>query len=211
VIAAAAEAQINFTCPGGPSCVNTGNWCAGQSIQFVWPTDYCGCSIKNFYYVYCSGSLGGAAVDCCMASCAPTTWYDTVCPVVPEPSPAGPGKPNPAKPLICPRPSSSPSPPPAPSSAGNPVSVTTGTMFFSHTDGQVGELSLTRTFDSSRVSPSTRYGAFGPGWNSSFDLRLNLVSTTTIEARLVDGGAQYFFDDNADGVYQAVLPYSSET
>jgi RHS repeat-associated protein len=84
-------------------------------------------------------------------------------------------------------------------------------MFFSHTDAQVGDLSLTRTFDSSRLALATRYGAFGPGWNSTFELRLNLVSTTTIEARLVDGGAQYYFDDNADGVYQAVLPYSIES
>jgi RHS repeat-associated protein len=91
------------------------------------------------------------------------------------------------------------------------VSLTTGTMFFMHTDAMVGELTVSRTFNSGRLSPAARYGSFGPGWNSSFDLRLNFPSTNTIEVRASDGFARYYFDDNADGVYQAVLPYSTES
>jgi RHS repeat-associated protein len=99
----------------------------------------------------------------------------------------------------------------APTTAGGTVSLTTGTRFFTHTDAVVEELRVSRTFNSGRLTPAARYGSFGPGWNSSLDLRLNFPSTNTIEVRTSDGLARYYFDDNADGVYQAVLPYSAET
>lgn len=53
--------------------------------------------------------------------------------------------------------------------AGKPVSVTTGEMYFSQTDGTAGEVGLTRSYSSAAIATG-RYGSmFGPGWNTSLD------------------------------------------
>jgi RHS repeat-associated protein len=80
-------------------------------------------------------------------------------------------------------------------------------MFFTHTDAVVGDLSLTRTYSTARLTVAGRYGMLGPGWNMSFETRLLFPAAQTIEARSTDGGATYYLDHDVDGVYEAVFPY----
>jgi hypothetical protein len=98
------------------------------------------------------------------------------------------------------------------SARGKPVSVTTGSMFFTHTDAVVGELAFSRTFDSARVA-NQRFGSFGPGWNASFEARLVIRTgfPKTVEARTFEGDAQYYYDPDGDGTFDSVLPYSTES
>jgi hypothetical protein len=51
------------------------------------------------------------------------------------------------------------------------LSLTTGQVFFTHTDAVVGEVEVSRTYDTIRLTPG-RYGSFGPGWNGSLERRL---------------------------------------
>jgi RHS repeat-associated protein len=43
------------------------------------------------------------------------------------------------------------------------------------------------------------------------DQRLRLDGEKIVEIRLPDGRAQYYFDDNADGIYEAVLPVTKDS
>ena len=107
-----------------------------------------------------------------------------------------------------------PGAPSPPSSRGKPVSLTTGGAFFTHTDAVVGDLVFSRTFHSRRMNWGIGYlpyGAFGPGWNSSFEVRLDLVRSYYAAARNADGNPQYYFDKNGSGVMKSVLPRSSES
>jgi len=83
-------------------------------------------------------------------------------------------------------------------------------MFFRHVEAALGDLTVSRTFNSA-WSSAGRYGIFGPGWSASFDRRLNVLTANTVEARGEDGNPQYYFDKNADGTYEAVMPYSNES
>jgi len=83
-------------------------------------------------------------------------------------------------------------------------------MFFTHTDTVVGDLAVARTFNSG-WTVGGRYGAFGPGWNATFDYRLIVITSNTLQVRFPDGKPQYYFDDNADGTFEAILPYSKES
>jgi RHS repeat-associated protein len=93
--------------------------------------------------------------------------------------------------------------------SGKPVSIINGAMFFTHTDATVGSLVLSRSFDTDRIALSGRYGAFGPGWNASFEIRLTLLDPRTLEARRSDGAPQYYFDGDGDGFFEGILPRSS--
>jgi YD repeat-containing protein len=71
---------------------------------------------------------------------------------------------------------------------------------------------LSRTYDSGRLSQASRYGMFGPGWNSTFDRRLFIRSAQTLEARAADGVPTYYQDPNADSMYELVAsPVSDST
>jgi RHS repeat-associated protein len=135
---------------------------------------------------------------CCRAECHAEVDYNRPCAreVVEMPPPPQPKQPTPTPP--CP-------------AVGEPVSVTTGDMFLTHTDAVVGDLAVIRSYNTARLSLPIRFGVFGPGWNASFDARLNVLSANTIEARLADGSPQYYFDDNGDGVFESVLPHSVES
>ena len=52
---------------------------------------------------------------------------------------------------------------------------------------------------------------FGRGWNASVEQRLRLDGDRIVEIRLPDGQAQYYFDDNADGIYEAALPVTKDS
>ena len=119
---------------------------------------------------------------------------------------------DPVEPPTTPPPPPNPGGPPCPpTSVGNPVSLTTGAMFFTHSDASVGELVVSRTFNTSRLAYASRYGAFGPGWNASFEGRLKVLNPRTIDVRLTDGSPQYYHDNNLDGVFEAVLPQSASS
>jgi RHS repeat-associated protein len=197
---------LQMHCPGS-GCLDTNAGCT--NYQLIWDVP-CGCSGGQFYPIQCSGpgvtgslSCPGSLYGDCTYTCSATVDYSQICPVPnPEPPPASP--PRKQKPAP-------PSPPCPTDAGGKPIRFTTGDMFFTQTDAVVGELSVTRTFSSGRVSGAGRYGAFGPGWNASFEQRLNVLSANTIEARASDGAPSYYFDDNADGLFEAALPYSKES
>ena len=205
--AAPSLAQSAIMCPhSDEQCVETETGCMGAPAS-VWREGECGCQPSFFNRVDCfgggmSGSYpcpGSTGNDCTYYPCW-TVTTNIVCDD-PDPEPLEPPEEEPEQPKPT---------PPCPA-AGEPVSLTTGAMFLTHTDAVVGELRLSRTFNSQRTTNPHRYGAFGPGWNSPFDQRFNLLSAKTIEARRSNGRPQYYFDDNADGVFEAILPYSKES
>lgn len=108
------------------------------------------------------------------------------------------------------RASGAPQAPGPTNSQGKPVSVTTGEMFFSQTDGASGDLALNRTYSSAALSTG-RYGMFGPGWNTTLDQRLRYPETRVIEARLPNGAPIYYYDENSDGTFEANLPLTAES
>src|SRR5262249_12805970 len=55
------------------------------------------------------------------------------------------------------------------------------------------------------------YGAFGPGWNTSFEVRLVGVSSRFTTARNSDGNPQYYFDNNGSGVLRSIVPSSADS
>ncbi len=89
-------------------------------------------------------------------------------------------------------------------------------MFFTHTDGRVGDIEITRTYNSARVSHPHRYGPLGPGWNLSLDVRLNILSNNApkaVEIRLPDGTPIYYVVKHFDtpNRYSQDLPYSKDS
>jgi len=190
-----------ISCPNSPewpapmveTCVFTGQACAGPYTD-TWSRG-CNCENNSLFRREClSYAQGGCSThwaddNYCGRGCQykyPLNHSDLCLPVEVPPCPD------------CDR-------------VGQPVSVTTGDMFFTHTDAIVGELAVARTFSSGRVADSSRYGAFGPGWNATFESRLVVISPKTLAARLHDGAPQYYFDDELDGTYASELPYSTET
>jgi RHS repeat-associated protein len=173
-------------------------------VLWAWPEGYCGCQPGRLFEVICYGGATSGATQngTCSVEC-----HDAV------------GE------LACPGPNGNRNielpcndcdqlqkggAPAAPTTRGKPVSVTTGAVFFTHTDATVGELSLSRTYNSGRLD-STRYGRFGPGWNSSADTRLRIIDPWTIEARSANGFAQYYLDSDLDGTFEAALPVSYDS
>jgi RHS repeat-associated protein len=191
-----AQAQT-VQCPTGspedPTFFGTGNWCA--TLQLVWPGP-CGCTDATTYYMPCTpaghgGAVRGGAIGCEVFCSYPES--DTPCRPDMEGLGTPPRQPEPAPPQAC-------------TSAGLPVSVTTGEMFFTHTDAQVGELVLTRTYNSARAAAGWRYGRFGPGWNASLEVRLRVMSAKQLELRLEDGTPIYYIDADGDGTFAQDAP-----
>jgi RHS repeat-associated protein len=195
-----AQAQTVY-CPTGspqdPTFYATGNWCA--TLQLIWPGP-CGCADSTYFYMPCTpaghgGAIHGGAIGCDVYCAYPES--DSLCRVDVEVLGTPPRQPEPAPPQAC-------------TSAGLPVSVTTGEMFFTHADADVGELALTRTYNSARVSAGWRHGRFGPGWNASFERRLRVLSPRQLELRLDDGTPLYYLDVDGDGTFTQDIPRWSD-
>jgi YD repeat-containing protein len=196
-----------LTCPFDLTCFPNENhgcappWFPGIEIN---PPGLCGCSDDNFYYVNCWAGYGADYEKCC-GECHANPDYNRPCPDDVEPpcttcggggaggSGGGPGG----------------SPPP-PTHVGLPVSLTTGAVFFTHSDARVGDREVSRSYNSDRVTNS-RYGVLGAGWNASFEMRVRDLGRNSLEVRAADGSARYYQDGNADGTYEAILPPSNES
>ena len=198
------EADQILWCPNASTqCVVTGTGCVG--VQVIWEEGICGCQPDDFFTILCTtqgmtGSVsceGSTTNDCKVNSCQPEVDWEHGCDV-----------PNPEMSKPPPPPDQVEEPPPT--CGGHPVIFATGAMFFTHVDAVVGDLVVSRTFNTASMAAG-RYGVFGTGWNATFDERLNVVTAKTLEGRLPDGTAQYYFDANADGVFEAILPYSKES
>src|SRR5262249_4904211 len=154
-----------------------GHGCSGDGVNFGFPPGSCECpnNISMFRTVCYGAGYGGSNClsrtncapfcDDCLVStpCHIEIDYNTPCLSVERPcdscpreDPAGTGG------------GGGPAPTQPETSRGGPISVTTGAMFLTHTDAVVGELSLSRSYNSARLS-TDRSGPFGPGWNASLD------------------------------------------
>lgn len=202
--AGAASAQPVLQCPfTGPFWFDTGGgWCTGPLMpRWEFPPT-CGCPEGNFFLVICSGpGYGGIANGCRFQDCHVDVDYSRPCPLLKVDPPEEPDQ--------CSG-DASPSAPPPPMCTGKPVRLTTGAVFFTHTDANVGDLALSRTYSSLRTA-SERHGVLGPGWNASFEKRLRNANVNSLEVRDSDGLARYYQDSNGDGTYEAVLPASKES
>src|SRR5882672_9369121 len=175
------------------TCVSTG---AGNGCRYGVPMSWtggCGCNGNSLFMRDCAEGFTDCEEDPSLGSCKGTCQYtyhrDYPLCVSVEPPPF----------------------PTCPKAVGSPVSITTGEMFFDHTDAVVAALTISRSFSTSRVADSSRYGSFGPGWNASFESRLAVVNPKLLAVRLKDGNPLYYFDDNLDGSYSLELPYSSDS
>lgn len=162
-----------------------------------------GCKPGSPNFVSCGGGGSGGGFDYgppirgyyCGITCAYVRETDTPCSGV-DPEPPGCPTGN------CPKP---------PGEAGKPVSLTTGEMYFTHTDAATGDLAFIRTFNSGRAANATRYGVFGPGWNASFEKRLRVAGNRVIELRDERGDPSYFGDLPGNGIYEPRLPYHADS
>jgi hypothetical protein len=190
------SAQDVLDCPfEGPIRVDTGGGCP-MIVRYPFG---CGCTPTSFHPWVCGGFAYGnpSGSFCTYHDCTYYINYSKVCAEdVEEPC------------TTCQRNGGSAPAPPV--SAGLPVSLTTGAVFFSQADAANGDVTLTRSYNSARAG-STRHGAFGPGWNASFEMRVRASSESSFEVRGGDGSAQYFFDENQDGVFEAALPSSKDS
>jgi RHS repeat-associated protein len=177
-------------CPTGPAELTP------AEADLVWIGGchcYCGFEFSNLTSVICTTTWehlmpsGNWNVRCSLGPTNSPCHGDTEIPGPPPP------------------PANGPSPPQACSSAGQPVSVTTGEMYFSHTDAVVGELAFTRSYNTARIT-AARFGTFGAGWNTSFEGRLRVMDARWIEIRLSDGYPFYYRDADGDGIYQLNTP-----
>jgi len=194
-------------CPATAQC--TGPFpCVSPSYVFNVP---CWCEGGNVFVTECEigGEVPFPPPNCCWMACR-VTVPGTLCGGVEPPttqsctiervanaSTAGAGKPSAPKP---------------PTSVGEPVSITTGAVFFTHIDASVGDLIFARSYNSDRVlnSDASRYGVFGLGWNNNFESRL-IATERRLEARTEHGNPQYYFDSDLDGIFDSVLPHSIES
>jgi RHS repeat-associated protein len=180
---------------------------------WYWPPGMCNCDDgTNLVYYHCWKGSGGIinpdGTRGCWASCGPNDGEvkgycvgDVEVPDCPECTAGAGGSGG----------SSGPGGPPSPpTAAGHPVSLTTGNIFFTHTDTTVGDLVLTRTYHMGRRSQG-RYGVFGVGWNGSFEQRIRSVNARIRELRLASGFAQYYSDKTGAGVYESILPATKES
>lgn len=192
----------DVSCPSEYQEYATGNWCG--SISWSWPPNYCGCDDPTkLFSIGCPIAYAGVMVDGVSGCGVECLDYETDTPC-PQQGIERAG-------TCPPPPPGTPSAPQQPGCEGQPVSVTTGEMFFTHTDAVVGDISFSRTYNTARRTQPIRYGVFGPGWNASVEIRLNILTATIIEARLPDGLPLYYVDDNADGVYDLELPAGVES
>jgi RHS repeat-associated protein len=95
-----------------------------------------------------------------------------------------------------------------PSSCGRPVSVVSGNMYFDQTDARIpdlGNLAFIRSYNSANRG---LVGMFGQGWFSTYEQRIEALSSTLLRLRQGSGVVAYFSDTNADLQFDASFPFS---
>jgi YD repeat-containing protein len=203
-------------------CAASGSGTCNPTIIWTGPdgnsgdsTQICSCAPGNVFYRFCDLHYGGGlcspGVCGCWLGCMLTTLTTQPCPPAVQPIEVGcnlggsGGSSNS---------NNKPTGHTPQSSIGKPVSLTTGAAFFTHTDAVVGDLVFSRTYNSLRTNWngfSATYGAFGPGWNASVEIRLDYVFGINAAARNADGNPQYYRDTSGTGVFKAVIPRSAES
>jgi len=201
-----------LTCPGQALFPSPGNFqgmggCIPGVHGYVWPEGLCNCTAEaSLFSVTCVGGSSGSTPDPdgfgygCGFVCTAEPNQESECYAYMEQSGS------------CPVRAGAGASPPLPDvDVGNPISAITGEMYFTHADARVGELSVSRTYNSMRLTPSTRYGAFGPGWNANPEVRLVFFSSRVIEARLPDGVPLYYTDKEGNGVFEQEFPWGRDS
>jgi RHS repeat-associated protein len=101
-----------------------------------------------------------------------------------------------------------------PTGVGQPVNPLNGNVFFDQTDavlpGVGRELRFVRSYNSMLLAEG-QHGAFGPGWNHSYEQRLDLLRNpvTILRLRRGDGTSLYFQDTDQDGTFHPSVPPTS--
>ncbi len=109
--------------------------------------------------------------------------------------------------------SGTPQPNEACSEEGLPVNVLTGNMWLDHSDAQVGGimgLAFVRSYNS-KTAQTGRYGAFGPGWNHSYERRVSSPTPGLLQLRQRNGAPIYFVDENGDLTFTAWAPATEKS
>lgn len=201
--APSATAQsLEVDCTTGPVFTPNPYFCLG--VHYYVPDGACGCAPNRLWGTTCSGgtitgtSIGG--VNGC--------YLVNACSIVETPLDCSTQNQQPPREMPCPDCPPKPESPPPPL-GGAPVVFTTGEMFLTHTDGSAGTLAFSRTYNTVRTLPG-RYGAFGPGWNSTFDKRLNIISGGIVEHRDGTGYATYFQDATGASSFRQELPFGKD-
>jgi RHS repeat-associated protein len=102
----------------------------------------------------------------------------------------------------------------APSAVGKPVNVMTGDVFFSQLDAQVAGVrrvvSLFRSYSSQRAYAG-KVGAFGRGWEHSYEKAVTLVGTKLLRLNDGTGAPAYFQDQDGDQTFIASIPLTERS
>jgi RHS repeat-associated protein len=92
--------------------------------------------------------------------------------------------------------------------AGKPVNITSGNVWFDHTDATIPNLVFTRSYNS-RIAFLNLSGAFGRGWTHSFEKEIQSASATvqTANMMLIQGdGMPIYYKPSGDGTLRAIAP-----
>ncbi len=145
------ECAISGSGTCDPVVTWTVNGRTGQGYQV------CQCAQGNLFYQYCDLGYGGTVCDpgpppiCgCGLACFVVEQRDHPCPPAVQPIEVSCRREAPAG--APPNTSFSPTSNAPPSGMGEPVSLTTGAVFFTHTDAIVGDLVFSRTYNSRRTN-----------------------------------------------------------
>lgn len=96
---------------------------------------------------------------------------------------------------------------------GFPVSVTTGVVYFDHTDavlpGVGPGLRFVRSYNSQLRAPG-QHGIFGEGWNHVYEQKLTVFPPPSkiIMLRRANGSPAYFQDNDGDGTFEPSVPFN---
>jgi hypothetical protein len=101
-----------------------------------------------------------------------------------------------------------------PDHCSNPVSLTSGNVFFAQTDATVaalgGDLRFTRTYNSVNRGDGL-FGIFGRGWQHRYEQALSIPEPGVLKLRGANGRPIYFADLDGDLRYDPTVPYTRES
>jgi RHS repeat-associated protein len=101
-----------------------------------------------------------------------------------------------------------------PDSCSDPVSLTSGNVFFAQTDATVaalgGNLQFTRTYNSVNRGDGL-FGVFGRGWQHTYEQALSIPEAGVLKLRGANGRPIYFADLDGDLRYDPTVPYTLES